>query len=101
MLKSMGHQLFCKLMVVWVNDVTYLRKVRGNLFCLLQDLHILITERLGNSVHHLWESRSTIPVGGWVIGSAVEGFQVRGEKDGHGPTALTCHDLNGLHVDFI
>ena len=101
MLESIGHELFSEFMVVRINDIAYLLEMGGNLLGLLQYLCVLPAERLCDGMHHFREPRSTIPIGGWIIGPAVERFQIGGKKDGHGPAALTRHDLDSVHVDFI
>ena len=37
----------------------------------------------------------------WEIRTAIEGFAVGGEKDGHGPAASAGHCLNGIHVNGV
>ena len=65
------------------------------------DLAAALRVGVGRGLQHAAEAGEVAAVLGRVVGAAIEGLEVRGEEDAHGPAARAGDGHHGLHVDAV
>ena len=99
-----GHKSFLENLQVYVlcrfNTLEFL-KVPCKIICILENVAATVVPGVGKTLQDPWKTRATITVFGWKICTAVKGFTIVGHEYGHGPAALSSHDLHGIHVHAV
>jgi len=82
-------------------QVERLPQVVEDFFADAGDFGWLFLPGAGDARQDVFEGGHVVARHGREVGAGVEGFQVGGEEDGHGPSAGAGHGDGGLHVDGV